>query len=214
MWAWSRVKHRLAGVPIQSSIQCLPRELSPSGRWGAPRATTARIGTTPRERTFRPQRDHRSEFPGATRTDRGRYLRTKNCLPPQRCPAIGWHVYCADDGQQGFPIAYERQLATLSVGTTRIPLALLPDEELILRLFLDKSIVEVFANDRIAPSRLIVTNQTILGYAYLAQGKRFMCRRLRHGTCGRFTGPTIALCPTTHQQDPINTVRSCRLIEE
>ena len=28
MWASSRIKHRLKDVPVQSSIQCLPRELS------------------------------------------------------------------------------------------------------------------------------------------------------------------------------------------
>jgi sucrose-6-phosphate hydrolase SacC (GH32 family) len=50
----------------------------------------------------------------------------------------------------GTAFTFEPEAKTLTLGETKIPLALQPAEDLELRVFLDKSIIEVFSNDRLA----------------------------------------------------------------
>ena len=57
----------------------------------------------------------------------------------------------ADDQSDGLPIMFRPENSTLRVGTTEAPFAVsdLPDgEDVELRIFIDKYLVEVFANDR------------------------------------------------------------------
>jgi beta-fructofuranosidase len=150
MWAWSRVKHRLHGVSMQGSIQCLPRELSlpPDGvlrirpireleslRRGrmSERAITVEAGTRHRLRRIA-----------------GDTLELELRLRPGDARRCGVEVHCDADGRNGFPISFEPGTQTLSLGETQIPFTLPPNEDLKLRVFIDKSLIEVFANDRIA----------------------------------------------------------------
>ena len=57
------------------------------------------------------------------------------------------NVFC-DTGGSGFPIFVSPAAKTLTVGKTVAPFALNDGEALKLRVFLDKGMVEVFANDR------------------------------------------------------------------
>ncbi|MCX6926865.1 MAG: GH32 C-terminal domain-containing protein, partial [Verrucomicrobia bacterium] len=61
---------------------------------------------------------------------------------------FGVQVYCDKEGNHGFPIAFEPGKNSLTLGETRVPFALKPTENLELRVFLDKNIIEVFVNDR------------------------------------------------------------------
>ena len=150
MWAWSRVKHRLKDVPIQSSIQCLPRELS------LPADGVLRI---------KPLRELEKLRYGA-RSERnvtipanavhplkritGDTLELSIVFEPGSARKFGVQVYCDPEGRNGFPITFEPEAETLTLGETKIPFTLKPAENFELRVFLDKSIIEVFANDRLA----------------------------------------------------------------
>lgn len=60
----------------------------------------------------------------------------------------GLDVLCDKDGKNGVRIAYVPESKTLRVGTVNAPFDLKKGEDLTLRVFIDKNLVEVFANDR------------------------------------------------------------------
>lgn len=81
-------------------------------------------------------------------------------------------------GRNGFPISFEPAAKTLTLGETKIPFALPPAEDLELRVFLDKSIIEVFANDRMAaltPHRYAARN---LGVSLFSEGGSVLVRKV------------------------------------
>jgi len=60
-------------------------------------------------------------------------------------------VLFAESGEKGLPIVLRPDTGTLRVGTIEAPFSVtdLPEgEDLVLRVFIDKYVVEVFANDR------------------------------------------------------------------
>ena len=61
---------------------------------------------------------------------------------------LGLDVLCDKDGKNGLRIAYVAESKTLRVGKVNAPFALKEGEDLCLRVFIDKNLVEVFANDR------------------------------------------------------------------
>ncbi|MBI2505711.1 MAG: glycoside hydrolase family 32 protein [Candidatus Latescibacteria bacterium] len=105
----------------------------------------------------------------------------------QRC---GLKVRAAADGEEETLLYYDRQAqelvfdATRSGGTgrrvvERAPLALGPDEVLKLRTFVDKSVVEIFANDRQAIGRRVYPRWAhSRGVALFAEGGAARFRRL------------------------------------
>lgn len=150
MWAWSRVRQRLKDVPIQGSIQCLPRELSMSAD-GVLRIQPLRElehlryrARSAGEVTIPADAVHRLE------QITGDALELRIVFQPGSARKFGIQVYCDPDGINGFPIAFEPESQTLTMGETNIPFALQSAKDLELRVFLDKCIIEVFANDRLA----------------------------------------------------------------
>jgi sucrose-6-phosphate hydrolase SacC (GH32 family) len=148
MWAWSRVKERLKGVPIQSSIQSLPRELS------IPKDGVLRIRPLRELETLR--FDERSESnlkleSGTSyrlREISGDALEIRVVVQPGAAQQFGVRLYCDQEGNHGFPITIEPGKKSMSLGETRVPFELKAAENLDLRIFLDKNLIEVFANDR------------------------------------------------------------------
>jgi beta-fructofuranosidase len=79
-------------------------------------------------------------------------------IAPSDAAEYGVKVRCSPDGQEQTVITYNPSAKTLCVDATNchregdylhtLPLELVPGESLKLRIFLDKSVVEVFANDR------------------------------------------------------------------
>ena len=57
-------------------------------------------------------------------------------------------MLCDKEGNNGLRVALHRESKTLKVGPVVAPFALKDGEDLTLRLFIDKNLVEVFANDR------------------------------------------------------------------
>ena len=63
-------------------------------------------------------------------------------------PECGIHLLADDSGKGGISIIAGAGRKTLKVGTIEAPFKLKPGEALTLRVFIDKNLVEVFANDR------------------------------------------------------------------
>lgn len=61
---------------------------------------------------------------------------------------FGIEILCDEDGKGGFTIASGKGKKDLTVGYINPPFVLAPKEDLTLRVFIDKSMIEVFANDR------------------------------------------------------------------
>jgi sucrose-6-phosphate hydrolase SacC (GH32 family) len=61
---------------------------------------------------------------------------------------FGLDVLCDKNGENGVRVAYMADSKTLRVGTVNAPFELKEGEDLTLRIFIDKNLVEVFADDR------------------------------------------------------------------
>jgi len=61
---------------------------------------------------------------------------------------FGLDVLCDKNGENGVRVAVMAESKTLRVGTVHAPFELKEGEDLTLRVFVDKNLVEVFANDR------------------------------------------------------------------
>ena len=142
MWAWCNL-----GYP-QSGIQSLPRELS------LPEDGVLHI--KPLRELERLRFDEKSEHnivvksdaPYALKEIAGDTLELKLSIRPGAATEYGVEVYCDKDGRNGFPIVVETADRILRLGDTRAPFELKAGEKLELRVFLDKNMIEVFANDR------------------------------------------------------------------
>ena len=62
--------------------------------------------------------------------------------------AFGLDVLCDKNGENGIESCLRAESKTLRVGSVHAPFALKKGEDLALRVFIDKNLVEVFANDR------------------------------------------------------------------
>ncbi len=141
MWSWCR----LDGA--QSAIQSLPRELS------LPEDGVLRI--KPLRELEKLRYDEKSEANIVVKNGGNRMLQKiagdtielSVTIQPTAAREYGVRVFC--DGQgNGFPIAIRPASKTLAMGEIQPPFELQKDEELHLRIFLDKDMVEVFLNDR------------------------------------------------------------------
>ena len=61
---------------------------------------------------------------------------------------FGLDVLCDSSGENGLRVAVMPESKTLTVGSVHAPFELKTGEDLALRVFIDKNLVEVFANDR------------------------------------------------------------------
>lgn len=91
---------------------------------------------------------------------------------------FGLKVRSARDGSAAVPIGYDGK--SLGVGSARIPFSLRPDEKaLTFHVFLDKSVVEVFANDRACVTRVINAKSEDLGVEVFATRGEITVRSLK-----------------------------------
>jgi len=145
MWAWCT-----GDLPLSSSqtgVQSLPRELS------LPGDGVLRIKPLRELKTLR--YDEQNE--GEIKVDDGKNYRLKKLvgntlelsvvIEPTEAKAYGVRVFCGEDGE-GMPIRYLPNEEMLAVGDVKAPFDLKQGETLHLSIFLDKDMVEVFANDR------------------------------------------------------------------
>lgn len=164
MWAWCR----LPGVP-QGGVQSLPRELE------LPADGVLRIRPLRELESLRGQPVTRAAVRVASSTTavvdgvQGNTLEIAATFAPPTGQACGLRVLCDDQGQGGSTIRYEPDRGSLVVDGLVVPLVLAAGEPLALRVFVDRTMVEVFANDRQAA---IVGCRTPAGtsVALLAEG--------------------------------------------
>jgi sucrose-6-phosphate hydrolase SacC (GH32 family) len=143
MWAWCRLENGGA----QTAIQCLPRELS------LPEDGLLRIKPL---RELEKLRYDERRVTGVVVKDgnrrvldgiSGNTIELRLAIKPSDAERFGVEVFCTKDGK-GFPISLVPGENVLLIGDIRPPIDLPADEEIDLRVFLDKSMVEVFVNDR------------------------------------------------------------------
>lgn len=143
MWAW------LMNLPVANcGLQSLPRELE------LPEDGVLRI---------RPLRELRSLRYGAIREEvgtvksgsahkleriRGDAVELDVTFQSPAAKEFGLDVLCDNSGGSGLRVAIVPERKTLRVGKVQAPFELAQGEDLTLRVFLDKNLVEVFANDR------------------------------------------------------------------
>ena len=144
MWTWIITDD----LPItQTGVQSLPRELI------LPEDGVLRIKPIRELKTLR--YDEQNE--GEIKVDDGKNYRLKKLkgntvelsveIDTTEAIAYGVRVFCDEDGA-GTPIRYLPKEKKLAVGEVKAPFELKKGEILKLSIFLDKDMIEVFANDR------------------------------------------------------------------
>jgi sucrose-6-phosphate hydrolase SacC (GH32 family) len=100
---------------------------------------------------------------------RGGALEIEAEFEPSDARAFGLKVRRAEDGQKAITIAFSGN--ELEVAGLKAPCKLLPNEKTLkLHVFLDKSVLEVFANNRACITRVINAGEKDLGVEVFATG--------------------------------------------
>jgi beta-fructofuranosidase len=145
MWAWCNLG---GSRPVQSGIQSLPRELS------LPADGVLRIRPLRELESLREEERRagnlivRSGVPALLDGIGGDALELKVTFRPGTARRFGVRVYCDGAGNGGFPVMVAPGSGNLFLRAVKVPFVLGEGEAAELRLFLDKNVVEVFANDR------------------------------------------------------------------
>lgn len=149
MWAWSNPGGNYRpGDARQTGLQTLPRELS------LPSDGVLRIEPLRELATLRTDERRHRELTIAAATPlvlpdiAGDTLELRVTLRPSSATRVGLCVHADQDGRHGVPITFTAAERQLRVGEVAAPFSLAPSEDLVLRVFLDKECIEVFANDR------------------------------------------------------------------
>jgi sucrose-6-phosphate hydrolase SacC (GH32 family) len=141
MWAWCRLEG------AQSAIQSLPRELS------LPEDGVLRIKPLRELKKLRYGQKNEGDITvksGGSHMLRGisgDTVELSVIIKPTSAKEYGVSVFCDKDGK-GFPVTIKPESKVLAMGKIKPPFELKKGEDLNLRIFLDKSMVEVFVNDR------------------------------------------------------------------
>lgn len=141
MWAWCNL-----GKP-QTAIQSLPRELS------LPADGILRIAPLRELRSLRLNEEHeegialRSPAPYSLRRAFFDNSEWEIVFQPSSASRVGLTLP-PKAGVKPLPIMVDRTRGVLVAGEIEAPLAIQPGEEITLRVFVDRNMVEVFANDK------------------------------------------------------------------
>ena len=143
MWAW------LLNLPVAPcGVQSLPRELE------LPEDGVLRIRPLRELEALRHDKKQEDgitvKSDSARRTEgiSGNTLELEVAFQSPAAKEFGLDVLCDKDGENGLRIACLPESKILRVGTVTAPFDLKEGKDLSLRVFIDKNLVEVFANDR------------------------------------------------------------------
>ncbi len=143
MWAW------LLKVPAApTGLQCLPRELE------LPADGVLRIKPLRELASLRYDEKKEEKITVKGGTERklekitGDAIELEITFAAPLPKEFGIHLLGEADGKNGMSIVAGAESKTLKVGTIKAPFELKDKEDLTLRVFIDKNLVEVFANDR------------------------------------------------------------------
>lgn len=143
MWAW------LIDLPVAPcGIQSLPRELE------LPEDGILRIRPLRELKSLRC--DEKEEKEITVKSDTVHMLKGINgntkelevTFAASAAKEFGLDVLCDTNGNNGVKVGYIAESTVLQVGKVRAPLELKKGEDLTLRIFIDRNLVEVFANER------------------------------------------------------------------
>ena len=163
MWAWCRLEG------AQSAIQSLPRELS------LPDDGVLRIKPLRELRKLR--YDEKNEGNITVKSNSSRMLKDisgdtvelRVTIKPTSAKEYGVSVLCDKDGK-GFPVTFKPESKVLTMGEIKPPFELKKGEDLNLRIFLDKGMVEVFVNDRQGAIYMHKHNPENVGVSLFSKG--------------------------------------------
>ena len=150
MWAWCypRGARKKLWDKIQTGPQSLPRELSLSEDG---KLIIKPLRELEQLRTDEKRKENLTVKSDTTQLLKGVAGDTMELEIVIEAPAareFGVKVLCDKKGNKGFTIASGKGRKNLSVGYIKPPFNLKDGEDLTLRIFIDKNLVEVFANDR------------------------------------------------------------------
>jgi beta-fructofuranosidase len=142
MWAWLMIKSAPTGV------QALPRELT------LPADGVLRMKPLRELKSLRS--DEKGEKQITVKSDKayklkgiaGDTIELEVTFKAPTAKEFGINVLCDKDGANGATISAGTGSKTLTVGKMKPPFELKKGEDLVLRVFIDKNLVEIFANDR------------------------------------------------------------------
>ena len=143
MWAW------MLNLPVAPcGIQSLPRELE------LPEDGVLRIRPLKELESLR--FDKKEEKGITVKSDSvhmlkgisGNTIELEITFAVSTAKEVGVDVLCDKEGKNGVRIGYNAEGKKLQVGKVHAPFELKKGEDLVLRVFIDKNFVEVFANDR------------------------------------------------------------------
>ena len=143
MWAW------IMGLPISpTGVQSLPRELE------LPKDGALRIRPLKELEDLRYAKQEEKDI--TVKGDAAYTLKEVNgdalelelTVKAPVAKEFGLDVLCDKDGKNGLRITVAGESKLLKVGKVEAPFELKKGEDLVLRVFIDKNLVEVFANDR------------------------------------------------------------------
>jgi len=141
MWAWCRLEG------AQSAIQSLPRELS------LPDDGVLRIKPLRELKKLRYEQKNEGNITVKSNSSRilkdisGDTVELRVTIKPASAKEYGVSVFCDKEGN-GFPVTIKSESKCLVMGEIKPPFELKKGEDLNLRIFLDKGMVEVFVNNR------------------------------------------------------------------
>ncbi len=170
MWAWLFAQSKLRVSPNWQEVISLPRELS------LPEDGVLRI--KPLKELEQLRHDLKTE--SNIRVEAGAPHRLKNIsgdtmelmvkIKQGEANRYGVKILCDQDNQKGLDVVVNPEAKTLQVGATVAPLELKDGEEIQLRIFIDRSVIEVFANDRQAVVWQHVYQAEDLGVCLFSEG--------------------------------------------
>jgi sucrose-6-phosphate hydrolase SacC (GH32 family) len=163
MWAWCNMEG------AQSAIQSLPRELN------LPEDGVLRI--KPLRELKKLRYDQKNEGNITVKSDSSHMLKDiygdtvelSVAIKPTSAKEYGVSVFCDKDGK-GFPVTIKPESKVLAMGEIKPPFELKKGEDLNLRIFLDKGMVEVFVNDRQAAVYMHQHDKGNVGISLFSKG--------------------------------------------
>jgi sucrose-6-phosphate hydrolase SacC (GH32 family) len=95
----------------------------------------------------------------------GDALELQMVIRPGDARRLGVRVHSASDGRGGIDVVVDREAGVLAVGDVTAPFELGRGEDLRLRVFIDKNVLEVFANER---QSMVASHQHLTSDVHLA----------------------------------------------
>jgi beta-fructofuranosidase len=161
MWAWctprvapiqelprERNFFQLLKGKIQTGIQSLPRELSLSDEGTLLIKPLRELNKLRTDEKSVQSLTVKSDTMHVLRGISGDTMELEIVLEAPTAKEFGIKVLCDEEGNKGFAIASGKGKKTLNVDYINPPFELKEGKDLTLRVFMDKNLIEVFANDR------------------------------------------------------------------